>query len=140
VHLTRRIVRLAAAACASVVLAVAANACGGSGSASTGTTAASDEAAIRGVISQYQDAIRAKDDATFCSLVTAAYRRRSGQASGHCSLPPFTPTFANIIARAKVADVAVSGGTAIAKLGSPGGSIRLEKVSDEWEISSDVRP
>ena len=132
-------IRAAIAACAVVAFAVTVSACG-SGSADTATTAASDEAAIRSVISQYQDAIRAKDDATFCSLVTAEYERRLAQQSGTCSLPPFTATFAGLIARSKVADVAVSGAAATAKLGRPGGSVGLEKVDDQWKISSDVLP
>jgi hypothetical protein len=136
--LNEKLLRLATAACVSVALAVAPAACGGSGSSDTGagaaTTAASDEAAIRSVISQYQDAVRTKDDAAFCSLVTAEYEQRLAGASGPCTLPPYSPQLAALIGRAKVADVAVSGPAATAKL-APGGSIRLEKVGDTWEIS-----
>ena|SRR6476620_4350674 len=131
--------RLAMAVCASVALAVTANACGGDGSAGSDTTPVSDEAAIRSLISQYQDAVRAKNDATFCSLVTAEYERRLTQEAGQC-FPPFTPTFASVIARSKVTDVAVSGGAATATLEPANGSIRLEKVDEDWKIASDVLP
>jgi hypothetical protein len=102
-------------------------------------TAASDEAAIRSVIYQYQDAIRAKDDAAFCSLVTAEYERRLTQEAGQC-FPPFAPTFASVIAHAKVTDVTVSGDAATVKLEPAGGSVRLEKVGEDWKIASDVLP
>src|SRR5262249_28267916 len=105
----------------------------------TGTAAASDEAAIRSVIARYTDAVRTKDDAGFCSLVTAEYERQLAGGSGDCTLPPYSPQFSALLGRAKVAHVAVSGATATAKL-TPGGSIELKKVGDSWEISTDWRP
>ena len=141
--MSKKLLKLATAASMSVALAVIAAACGGSGSSDTGAgaapTAASDEAAIRSVISQYQDAVQTKDDAGFCSLVTPEFEQRLAGASGACTLPPYTPQFAALLGRAKVADVSVSGTAATAKL-APGGSIKLEKVGDSWEIATDWQP